>query len=196
MISFNESGMNFEFAEDNCYRIEEDPLVRNGYRNSTSNNMACECVSIIDGHHYFIEAKQSVPRSSEGKVSDLTFNDKPIPKSWEVYNNYQHFLRSISKKFIDSFNILRSIYEGRHGEERRDKLSLPHRHLNLDRLRFVLIINFPSDKNIIKQDLATLSDALKNEMRPFLDIWKIHDSAIKVVLPTDAISKLHIPITS
>ncbi len=194
MICFNESGITFEFDDDNCFRIEDDPLVKKGHHRSTSNNMACECVSFIDDHHYFIEAKQSVPRNSSGNVKNLQLNGKPIDKTWEVYDNYQHFLRSISKKFIDSFHILRSLIEGRHGEERRNGISLNNKQLNLDRLRFVLIINFPADKSVSKESLANLTDALKNEMRPFLNIWNIHDSAIKIVIPKDAKQKLNIPI--
>lgn len=194
MIRFNESGINFEFDDDNCFRIENDPLVKKGHRRSTSNNMACECVSFIDDHHYFIEAKQSVPRNSSGKIKDLQLNGKPINENWEVYDNYQHFLRSISKKFIDSFQILRSLIEGRHGEQRRNDIALTYKRLNLDKLRFVLIVNFPPDKSVSKESLANLSDALKNEMRPFLNIWKIHDSSIKIVLPKDAKQKLNIPI--
>lgn len=195
MIRFTESDINFEFDDNNCYRIEEDVLVKNSNCKSTSNNMACECVSVIDGFHYFIEAKHSVPRNTDGKVSDLTLNGKPIPKTWEVYDNYQHFLRSLSRKFIDSFNILRAITEKRHGQLRLDNIPLPDKKLNLDKLRFVLIVNFPFGTNIQKHELASLNDALKNEMRPFLKIWKIHDSAIKVVLPIDANKKLHIPLS-
>lgn len=196
MMRFIESGITFEFEDENCYRIEDDPLVKKCHFKSTSNNMACECVSIIGDHHCFIEAKQSVPRRANGQVSDLRLNGMPIDKTWEVYDNYQHFLRSISKKFIDSFHILRSLTEGRHGRERCDAVNLPEKHLNFDKLRFILIINFPSNKNVLKGELANLTDALKNEMRPFLNTWKIHDSAIKVVVPADAKHKLNIPIIS
>lgn len=194
MIRFTESGMDFEFAEDNCFRIEEDPLVKGYQCKSTSNNMSCECVSFINGHHCFIEAKRSVPRKADGKVSDVLLNGNPLPKSWEVYDNYQNFLRSISKKFIDSFHILRAIAEGRQGRQRLEELPLTVKSVNLDKIRFMLIINFPGEKNIEKQELVTLTEALKNEMRPFLKIWNIHDSSVKVLLPTDAKTKLKIPI--
>lgn len=194
MIRFTESGMDFEFAEDNCFRIEEDSLVKGSQCKSTSNNMACECVSFINGHHCFIEAKRSVPRKADGKISDVLLKGHPLPKSWEVYDNYQNFLRSISKKFIDSFHILRAIAEGRQGRQRLEELPLNVKSVNLDKLRFILIINFPGEKNIEKQELVTLTEALKNEMRPFLNVWKIHDSSVKVLLPTDAKTKLNIPI--
>ena len=142
MIRFTESGMEFVFAGDNCFRIEEDSLVKGNQCKSTSNNMACECVSFINGNHCFIEAKRSVPRKTDSKTSDVLFKGLPLPKSWEVYDNYHNFLRSISKKFIDSFYILRAILEGRHGSQRLDDLPLKNKHVNLDRLRFVLIIIF------------------------------------------------------
>ncbi|MDE6194087.1 MAG: hypothetical protein K2M83_08910 [Muribaculaceae bacterium] len=196
MIRFTESGMEFEFAEDNCFRIEEDPLVKRSQCKSTSNNMACECISFIEGHHCFIEAKRSVPRKADGKVGVVSLNGAPLPKTWEIYDNYQHFLRSICKKFIDSFYILQAISEGRHGRQRKEDLSLKEKCVNLDRIRFILIINFPVEKNVEKQELVTLTEALKNEMRPFLKIWKIHDSSVKVLLPIDAKTKLNIPISS
>ena len=49
MIRFKESGLTFLFDDTNCYRIEKDPLVVNGKSSSTSNNMACECISVISG---------------------------------------------------------------------------------------------------------------------------------------------------
>ncbi|MDE6026899.1 MAG: hypothetical protein K2G23_02375, partial [Muribaculaceae bacterium] len=66
-----ESGMIFEFAENNCYRIEDDPLVKKSNCASTLNNKGCECVSFIDGHHCFIEAKSSAPRNRSGDIKDV-----------------------------------------------------------------------------------------------------------------------------
>ncbi|MDE6380581.1 MAG: hypothetical protein K2L11_08925 [Muribaculaceae bacterium] len=194
MIRFTESGMDFEFAEDNCFRIEEDPLVKGKPSKSTSNNMACEFVSFIDGYHCFIEAKSSVPRKADGKISDVRLNDLPLPDSWKIYDNYQNFLRSITKKFIDSFHILRAIAEERQGRQRLEELPLKVKSVDLDKLRFILIINFPVKKRIDKRELVTLTEAIKNEMRPFLKIWNIHDSSVKVLLPTDAKMELKIPI--
>ena len=197
MIAFEESGLKFVFDDDNCYRVENDPLVINGTGNSSSNNMACECISIIDEKHCFIEVKKSAPQSPGGNVKDLILNGKPMPKNWVAYDNYKAYLRDISKKFIDSFYILRALTEKRHGKERFDSLNLPNKSINLDKLRFILIINLqlPPNKNVDKQALSNLQDALKNEMCPFLNIWRIADTAIKVVLPNDAKHILNIPIT-
>lgn len=196
MITFEESGLQFVFDDDNCYRVENDPLVVNGKSTSSSNNMACECISVIEGKHCFIEVKKSAPKSSGGSVKDLMLNGKPMPKNWVAYDNYRAYLRDISKKFIDSFYILRSLIEGRHGKERLDAVNLPDKNLNLDRIRFILIINLQllPNKNVDKQALSDLQDAIKNEMRPFLNIWRIPDTAIKVVLPNDAKHILNIPI--
>lgn len=196
MIPLDESGMKFEFPDGNCYEIEKDPLVKDNKCSSTSNNKACECISVIDGYHCFIEAKQSLPRKANGDVSDLQLNGNPVPPTWEVYDNFRQFLRSIAKKFIDSFNIMRAIAEGRHGKKRLNDILLPDKRLNLDKLRFILIINFPPHINVVKQELVTFTEALKNEMRPFLRTWNIPDTSIKVVLPDDARSLLHIPIVA
>ncbi len=196
MITFEESGLQFVFDDDNCYRVENDPLVVNGKGTSSSNNMACECISVIEGKHCFIEVKKSAPKSSGGTVKDLMLNGKPMPKNWVAYDNYRAYLRDISKKFVDSFYILRSLIEERHGQERLKALNLPNKTINFNSLRFILIINLQlsPDKNVDKQALSDLQDALKNEMRPFLSIWRIPDTSIKVVLPNDAKKILNIPI--
>ncbi|MDE5790958.1 MAG: hypothetical protein K2H96_07000 [Muribaculaceae bacterium] len=192
-----ESGMIFEFAENNCYRIEDDPLVKKSNCASTLNNKGCECVSFIDGHHCFIEAKSSAPRNRSGDIKDVLLNGKPLPPTWEIYDNYQHFLRDISKKFIDSFFILRSLLEGVHGEKRLKEVTIKEKRIKYDAVRFILIINFPlpTGKTVDKQGLVNLQEALKNEMRPFLNVWKIPDTSIKIVLPEDAAKILHIPVS-
>ncbi|MDE6410817.1 MAG: hypothetical protein K2K81_11340 [Muribaculaceae bacterium] len=192
-----ESGMIFEFAEDNCYCIEEDPLVKKSQCASTFNNKGCECVSFIDGYHCFIEAKSSAPRKRDGDIRDVRLNGKPLPPTWEIYDNYQHFLRDISKKFIDSFFILRSLLEGVHGAKRLKEVAIKEKSIKYDAVRFVLIINFPlrEGKTVDKQGLVNLQEALKNEMRPFLNVWKIPDTSIKIVLPEDAAKILHIPVS-
>lgn len=196
MTAFQEPGLLFEFADKNCFRIEKDPLVTHGYSSSTSNNMACECVSVIDGRHCFIEAKMSAPKGPGGSVKDLKLNGKSMPDTWTAFDNYTTFLRNIAKKFIDSFSILLSLSQGRHGSERLEAIQLPDKHLNLDHLRFILIINFTVQPghSIDKQLMSVLQDALKNEMRPFLRIWHIPDTSVKVVLPEDAYRMLKVPV--
>lgn len=196
MIRLKESGMIFEFDDNNCYCIEKDPLVEKSNCASTSNNKGCECVSFINGYHCFIEAKSSAPRGRIGNVEDVRLNNEPLPHNWEIYDNYQHFLRDISKKFIDSFFILRSLVEGVHGEERYRDVMLKDKNLKYNAIRFILIINFPAnpDRAVDKQGLVTLNEALKNEMRPFLNVWRIPDTSIKVVLPADASKILNIPV--
>lgn len=197
MKSFNESGMVFVFDDSNCYCIEHDPLVEKLKSSGTSNNKGCECVSFINGCHYFIEAKSSAPRGRSGEIKDVRLKGKPLPNNWEIYDNYQHFLREISKKFIDSFFILRSLIEGVHGEKRLEEVTIEEKRLKYAAIKFVLILNLhlPVGKTVDKQDLVNLQDALKNEMRPFLSIWKIPDKSVKVVIPSDAANILNIPVS-
>lgn len=197
VIQFIESGITFEFDAGNCFRIEDDPIVAQGnVRGSTQNNKACECVTVIEDHHYFIEVKKSAPKGPTGRVEDLSLNGEKIPANWEAYNNYQKFLREISKKFIDSFSLLKSIMENRHGEDKKKSIPLSLKILDLDKMRFILIINLNNDKigNIDKQAMSTLKDAITNELRPFLKIWNIPDRSVKVVLPSQAKDYLGIPI--
>ncbi len=206
MIEFEESGLKFRFDDDNCYQIEHDPLVMGGgFEESTSNNKACECVTHIDGKHFFIEAKCSAPRKDKAaKVGDLHISDPdnpdnfiPMPKNWEAYNNFESFLRAVSKKFSDSFYILKAIDEKRHGEERRQQIALPTTKVNCDKVSFVLIVNFQlkDGEKVDRDGIAQLMSALQNEMRPFLNVWSIPPHSVKVVLPDDAIKYLNIPIS-
>ena len=170
--------------------------MKQSFHNSTQNIKACECVSVIGCNHCFIEAKSSAPRKPFARVNELTLHGQAIPKNWEAYDNYQKFLRDISKKFIDSFSILKSITEGRHGRTRMEALPLFQKNLSLDHIRFVLIVNLNTTKNVDKQSMSLLKDAITNEMRPFLKIWNIPDKSVKVVLPYDAKRLLRIPIIS
>ncbi|MDE7388586.1 MAG: hypothetical protein K2M97_04965 [Muribaculaceae bacterium] len=196
MISITESGMTFELAEDNCFQIELDPLVKKKHFDSTSNVKGCEFVTVVNGHHCFIEAKQSAPAGSNGNVRDLRLNGGPVPDNWTIFDNYRSFLRDISRKFIDSLHVLTSLSAGRHGKQRRDNITLPIRIPDPDKLRFILIVNLGQKQmqNFDKQQMASLNDALKNEMRPFLSIWNIPDTSIKVALPDDARRILKVPI--
>lgn len=198
MITFDESGLTFEFKDDDCYIIENDPLIANSQCASTSNNMACECISIIDSKHVFIEVKSSAPRGASANIKKISLDGKPLPENWIVYDNYKNFLRQIAKKFIDSFQLLKSFQEGNHGSQRLAALHNVGNQLKRDNLQFVLILNLniPEDKKVDMQVLSNLQDSLKNEMRPFLKIWNIPDISVKVALPESAKSKLKIPIIS
>lgn len=188
MISFVESGMTFTFDDGNCYRIEKDPLMHVCCHGSTQNNMTCECVSVINGHHYFIEAKQSAPNKSAGSIHDLRLNGRPLPANWVAYDNYHKYLRDITKKFVDSASLLKALFEGRHGVRRKTDLPLPLKKLNFDRVRFILIINPQKDypEAYYRRNIIPLMDSLKSEMKPFLNTWNIPDKSVKILLPSQA----------
>jgi hypothetical protein len=194
MIEFVESGISFKFEDNNCFRVEQDPLVTHSYPNSTQNNRACECITVIDGYHCFIEAKSSAPKGASGNVKDLQLGGNHIPANWEAYDNYRAYLRSIAKKFIDSYNILKALIEERHGQERKQQLCLAHKKLNHDKLKFILVINLGRETDVDKDSLSKLKDALTSELRPFLRTWNIPDTSIKVVLPEQAKRILKLPI--
>ncbi len=187
MTEFLESGMTFRLDDANCFRVEQHELVKKSWRTSSQNNKACEFVTVINSRHVFVEAKSSAPKGSAGKVADLTLNGEKIPDNWTAYDNFTTYLRDISKKFIDSYNILKAISSGRHGRKSIEALRLPEVAVDNDHLEFVLIINLPDNAgNTHRDSLANLRDALTNEMRPFLEIWKISTDAVKVCWPEQA----------
>ncbi|MBD5174360.1 MAG: hypothetical protein HDT06_00895 [Bacteroidales bacterium] len=194
MTEFIESGMSFKLSDDNCFRIEEHKLVRKTVKHSTQNLKACEFVSYVNNRHVFVEAKSSAPKGPAGKVEDLKLNGKSMPANWTAYDNFTSYLRDITKKFVDSYNILRSISEGYHGAEEKGELKLPNKNISSEKIEFVLILNLPSDAgNTKRESLANLRDALTNEMRPFLSIWNISSDAIKVCWPEQACARYGFP---
>ncbi|MDE6315849.1 MAG: hypothetical protein K2L71_05220 [Muribaculaceae bacterium] len=184
MIEFEESGLTFRLDEDNCFRVEQHPLANRGYKTSTHNIKACEFISYINGRHIFVEAKSSAPRKRNGSVDDLTLNGNPMPDNWTAYDNYTTFLRDITKKFVDSYSILKAIREGLHGQDAKDGLHLPDKTVSNSQIEFVLILNIRDNAgNVVRDSFANLKEALTNEMRPFLNVWKISSNAVKVCWP-------------
>lgn len=184
MIEFDESGMRFSLDNDNCFRAERHPLATRGYKTSTQNLKACEFISYINGRHVFVEAKSSAPQKRNGSVDDLMLNGKPMPENWTAYDNYTTFLRDITKKFVDSYTILRAIREGHHGQAEKDGLHLPDKPVDNGLIEFVLILNIRDDAgNVVRDAFANLKDALTNEMRPFLNVWRISSASVKVCWP-------------
>lgn len=190
MMEFVESGLNFRLADNNCFRIEKHSLALKHHRHSSQNIKACEFISFIKDRMVFVEAKSSAPLNTNGKVEDLMLNGVKMPDNWTAYDNYTTFLRNITKKFVDSYNILRAISEGRHGIEERKNLHLPSTTVDNENIEFVLILNLPSNAgNVKRESLSSLRDALTNEMRPFLSIWRIPSDAVKVCWPEQAQTK-------
>ncbi len=117
-------------------------------------------------------------------------NDARMPDNWTAYDNYTTFLRDITKKFVDSYSILRAISEGSHGIEELKNLPLPSTRVEKDKIEFVLILNLASDAgNVKRESLSNLRDALTNEMRPFFSVWNISPDAVKVCWPEQAQAK-------
>lgn len=190
MIEVKESGLTFNLDDDNCFRVEEHPVVRRKYGGSSQGNKACEFVTVVDGRHIFVEVKSSAPKGRTGYVRDLTLNGAPMPENWTAYDNYTTYLHDITKKFVDSYHLFRSVAEGNHGP--CESLNLPEHKLERDRIEFVLIVNIPTEvRAAVKDSFANLKDALTNEMRPFLVMWGISTAAVKVFWPEQARDRYH-----
>lgn len=182
MIEIEESGLIFELADDNCFRVEQHRLVTRGCRNCTQNNKACEFITYLNNRHVFVEVKQSAPQKVDA-------SRKPnLPHNWVVYDNYETYLRTISKKFADSFYILTSLADGNHGKCQEPLIE--NTRINLHHIEFILILN-PSNTltSAEKDGIAVLRDSLVNEMRPFLNIWNISPDSVKILLPYQAHNK-------
>lgn len=185
--SGTESGMVFRLPDDNCFPVEKHHLAKASWQTTSQNIKACEFVTYDNDKHVFVEAKSSAPLGRNGNVGDLRLNGKKLPDNWTAYDNYTTFLRNITKKFIDSYYILRALSEKRHGVNGLEDINLPVKTVNNDNVEFTLIVNLQENAgNVSKQSFAQLKEALTNEMRPFLHIWNISTDSVKVLWPSIA----------
>lgn len=151
MVTFEESDMTFSFDDRSVYRIEKSATL-----NAISGCKSCECIVFLRGKVFFIEAKQSSPRT-------------------ESKERFLEFIEEISTKFSDSFSFFHSVHLHRHPEEHLPE-DLQHTSLCYSDYQFFLIINGHP-----KEWLPPLQDQLKKSMRKMLRIWGIKDVSVKVI---------------
>lgn len=113
MVTFEESGMKFSFAEDGVYRIEKSVLLSNVQMKAT------ECVVSMQDKLVFIEAKTSAPH----------------PQTREDFDVY---IQDIIGKFSDSIQFLNAV-RLRHEEEKLPE-QVYGKDLKEAKYTFVLII--------------------------------------------------------
>lgn len=155
--SFSESDMNFEFEDDCLYRIEESSLLSkvNKRTDKTNSYSACECVVMINEDVTLIEAKTSAPH----------------PNSKE---NFNEFIDKVASKFRDTMMVFYAA-RLRHPEE---AMGSKLRGVNLETIGYRLILIIRKHEN---KWLPPVSDAVKYKLRPFLRLWNIKDTNIKVI---------------
>lgn len=172
MISFEESGMRFNFDEGKCFLIEKDEKLR-----KLISVKRCECVSQIKDLVAFIEAKTSSPKNVELDREKLSYDGKELPDNWCLKTNFDRYIEDISAKFQDSFFFVKASLEGWHGQDKKEELESKFKLTNRN-IIFVLII-----KNAEKDWLAQIKDSIVNNLRHFLKAWNISDTSVKVVNP-------------
>lgn len=153
-MEFNESFMRFSFPEDDCFKIEEDDLVR-----GRQGVKACECVVYLSGDVAFIEAKSSTPRPNN-------------------LQKLEEFLAAIVEKFQSSLEIYTGIKNGVYGEETMSRLpkNLRNESQSFDHYRIYLIVYGHK-----LEWLPGLSDTVKDRLREVIASYAIKDSQIKVL---------------
>lgn len=177
MIEIAESGMIFRFAEDVCFVIENDPVVR-----GSEGVKACECVCKIvrgrDEELLFLEAKSSAPKEKFFDRGLVSYNGSALPEKWHVVTDFDTYIGEICQKFQDSFMVFHAMKHGMHGTESAARLPEQCKKVKITSPLFVLVINgFQEDW------LQPLNDALKKRMRHFLNAWNLRDTTIKTVNP-------------
>lgn len=159
MTRFTESEMTFEFEDDCLYRIELSQLLTkvNSCADCTSSYSTCECVVKQGDKVLLIEAKTSFadPASDEGK----TFCKR---------------IEEIVSKFRDTMSVFHAA-RLRHPQEQKFGGELWNTKLEKATYELILII-----RNHDKEWLQPVSDSLKSRLKPFLRLWRIADTNIKV----------------
>ena len=180
MTDINESGMTFRFPDENCFVIETDPVVM-GHKCIK----ACECVATITAKGkdlaIFLEAKSSAPKSKECRRELLAYDSQPFPERWFVLTDFDKFISDICLKFEDSFSTFYAMSQGHHGKEAAARLPKGCNAVDIRSTLFVLVING------FKEDwLSPLNDAIKRQMRHFLNSWNLPDTSVKTLTPEGA----------
>lgn len=163
-MEFIESFMEFSFADDDVFRIENDELVR-----GHSGRKACECVVLISPRIAFIEAKPSTPN----------------PNSTENFNG---FIDDIKQKFKDSLNLFEGMKKGDQGEEAFMRLPVNLRNAEVstnDYLIYLIVHGHRLDW------LPGLQDALRESLRDVVKGWNLRDSNVKA-LNEEIAKELHL----
>lgn len=159
MTRFTESEMTFEFKDDYLYRIEKSSLFsqEGDGKNKVTGYSTCECIVKIEDEVVFIEAKTSFadPASDEGK----TFCKR---------------IEEIDSKFRDTMSVFHAA-RLRHPQEQKFGSELWNTKLEKATYELILII-----RNHDKEWLQPVSDSLKSRLKPFLRLWRIADTNIKV----------------
>lgn len=172
MTTLHESGMDFEFYDEDCFLIERDDVAKK------RNVKVCECLVHIASKnwHAFIEAKSSAPREKTYDSNKLTYDGCAIDKSWSVLTDFDCFINDIRQKFEDSFSAYHALRIGYHGNEAKRRIPTGCNDLSNTSVRFVLIIN-----GFKEEYCQPVNDALKKSIRHFLNAWNIPDYSVKTL---------------
>lgn len=146
MISITESGMVFEFEDDQIFQMEGSELHRRmGDAIKTVEFITC----LKDNELDFVEAKSSSPRPTQ-----------------DNQERFEEFITEIADKFIHSFHLYLSAILGRH---QNHKINGSFVALDNSKVqyKFILII-----KGHQIEWLLPLKDALEKKILPHRKIWQ------------------------
>lgn len=161
-MEFYESFMKFSFADDDVFRIEDDPLVEN-----IKGIESCECIVLLNPNVALIEAKSSSPQ----------------PKL-ENQERFKEFIDDIKKKFSDSLRLFNEIKAKKHGEEAYLRLPVNLLGITISPDQYLIILIIHGHK---LEWLIGLIDALRDSLREVVNQWNIKDSNIKVFNEEEAL---------
>lgn len=152
-MEFYESFMKFCFSDEDVFRIENDPLVR-----ESEGVKACECIVLINSRVALIEAKASSPKEICG-------------------DKFEDFIFDIKQKFSDSLRLFNEVKNKEHGEEAFLRLPLHLQSLRITADQYVICLIVHAHQI---DWLVGLQDAFRGAMRDVLNQWNIKDSQVKV----------------
>lgn len=159
-MEFYESFMKFSFADDDVFRIEEDPLI-----NDIEGNKSCECVVLLNPNVALIEAKSSSPQ--------------PVNQ-----DKFKVYIDDIKRKFSDSLRLFNEIKTKVHGEEAYLRLPINLQGITITPDLYLIILIIHGHQ---LDRLVGLIDALRDSLREVVNQWNIKDSNIKVFNEEEAL---------
>ncbi|KEQ19726.1 hypothetical protein [Endozoicomonas numazuensis] len=155
-MEFEESGLQFEFDDDSCYRIELCPAAEAVGKGIKKAEFLC----VQENNLWVLEAKSSIPNETKDKV------------------RYEEWWQEIYEKLYNSLQLTALGLVGRHealGNGVPDKLIFS----DWSALKIQLVLVIPDAP---KAYLPPLTDKLQKKFQTlFLKLWKIKPNEIMVL---------------
>jgi len=152
-MEFVESFMKFSFPDDDCFRIEKDPI-----NTRITGKKSCECIVFINPKTALIEAKASTPNPSKSP------------------EELKDFIDDIKQKFADSLALFNDIKNKKFGDDSFQRLPKTLREIKISSDSYLICLIIHGHE---VEWLPGLTDFLKDGLRDVIKQWNLKDANVK-----------------